>query len=107
AHERINSYRGEAPERTNTRPREFQCVRPSRFFNWQIHLHSLSRRMRQIVCCERKRFAQLSVENLECGGQFALDTGARRRFFQSWKMWNRIAERDPDRRARQREPAFL
>src|SRR3989440_12905736 len=55
--------------------------------------------MRQIVWRERKRFAQLSVENLECGGQFALDTGARGRFFQIWKMWNRIAERDPDRRA--------
>src|SRR5207248_9210546 len=63
--------------------------------------------MRQIVWCERKRFAQLSTENLECGGQFALDTGARCRFFQIWKMWNRIAERDPDRRAPQREPAFL
>src|SRR5438094_9645060 len=63
--------------------------------------------MRQIVWCERKRFAQLSVENLECGGQFALGTGARGRFFQIWKMWNRIAERDPDRRAPQREPAFL
>src|SRR2546430_15501032 len=63
--------------------------------------------MRQIVWCERKRFAQLSVENLECGGQFALDTGARGRFFQIWKMWNRIAERDPDRRGPQREPAFF
>src|SRR2546430_12839715 len=63
--------------------------------------------MRQIVWRERKCFAQLSVENVECGRQFALGTGARGRFFQIWKMWNRIAERDPDRRAPQREPAFL
>src|SRR5437763_15261316 len=63
--------------------------------------------MRQIVWRERKRFAQLSVENLECGGQFALGTGARGRFFQSWKMCNRIAERDPDRRAPHGEPTFL
>src|SRR5260370_38103704 len=63
--------------------------------------------MRQIVWRERKRFAQLSVENLECDGQFALDTGARGRFFQIWKMWNRIAERDPDRRAPPREAAFF
>src|SRR2546421_12448107 len=63
--------------------------------------------MRQIVWRERKRFAQLSVENLECGGQFALDTGARGRFFQIWKMWNRIAERDPDRRAPRRGPGFF
>src|SRR5438309_10938155 len=63
--------------------------------------------MRQIVWRERKRFAQLSVENLECGGQLALGTGARGKFFQIWKMWNRIAERDPDRRAPPRETAFL